>query len=193
MQCREAATPKKPNCRVTDTSKIRYLITHSTASASRLSKTFCDASVVSVFQVSPTIHTPNPPNFCLCQSEMPSVFQTEVGGGEGEAVSSGSTWLWSNLDQGPRLDMNMERSSPVPLSPWHCYRTGWQTMPYLSLCLALNVLLKQSGTRVEEKKSGSFWFYSVFMSPCWQVKDRSFTVWSLLLSLLPCGANIFPL
>lgn len=49
---------------------------------------------------------------------MPSVFQTEAGGGGGgEAVSSGSTWLWSSLDQGPGLDMNIERSSPRTAQP----------------------------------------------------------------------------
>lgn len=31
--------------------------------------------------------------------------------GGGEAVSSGSTWLWSSLDHGSRSDMNRERSS----------------------------------------------------------------------------------
>lgn len=36
--------------------------------------------------------------------------------GGGEAVSSGSTWLWSSLDQGPGLDMNIERTAqPVTL------------------------------------------------------------------------------
>lgn len=84
---------------------------------SRLSKTFCDSSVVKLqTKVSPTNPT-RPPNFCLCQSEMPSIFQTEAGGGGGEAVSSGSTWLWSSLDQGPGLDMNIERSSPRTAQP----------------------------------------------------------------------------
>lgn len=74
-------------------------------------QTFCDCSVLNLYfkYLPPTL--PQPPNFCLCQSEMPSVFQREMSGGGGEAVSSGSTWLWNSLDQAPGLDMNRERSS----------------------------------------------------------------------------------
>lgn len=79
---------------------------------SMLSKTFCDSSVVKLRFKYPPPTLPRPPNFYLCQNEIPSILQTEGGGDGGEAVSSGSTWLWSSLDQGPGLDVNIECSSP---------------------------------------------------------------------------------
>lgn len=70
---------------------------------------------------------------------MPSIHLTEEGGGGVEAVSGGSTWLWSSLDQGPGWDKNMDRSSPRTTEPVTLLQ-DWQSMSLLSLRAALNVL-----------------------------------------------------
>lgn len=77
---------------------------------SRLSKTWCISSVLKL-QISPAHLTATLQNFSPCQSKMPSVFQQRLVGGGGEAVSGGSTWLWSSLDQAIGLDLNRELSS----------------------------------------------------------------------------------
>lgn len=54
------------------------------------------------------------PNLSSCQTEVVSVFQTETGGRRGAAVI---TVMWSPLDQGLELDMNMECTSPWASQP----------------------------------------------------------------------------
>lgn len=148
-------------------------------SMSRLSKTFCDSSVVYLYFKYPP--PARPPNFCLCQREMPSILQTEVGGGGGEAVNSGSTWLWSSLDQGPGLDMNIERSS----TPYRSARdtvTGRADRWRLN-CLSARLWMSFKNRQVQES-GGEREQSSFFLSSCWQVKDKFPSIWSLHLSLL---------
>lgn len=92
---------------------------HSTASVSGLSKTFYDSSVVKVYIKHPLPQQPHPKpqTSSFVRMKLPSISLTEARGGGGEAVSSGSTLLWSSLDQGPRLDVNTKRSSPQTARP----------------------------------------------------------------------------
>ncbi|KAM7401906.1 hypothetical protein PAMP_017183 [Pampus punctatissimus] len=77
------------------------------------------------------------------------------GRGGGEAVSSGSTWLWSSLDQGPVLDMNMERSSPCAAQSMTLLQDRLTDNAFTVSALCFECPFKTGRCmRVEEKESG---------------------------------------
>lgn len=123
---------------------------------SRLSKTLSDSSVVKLLTKA---RAPPPPNFCLCQTEAVSVFQTETGGGGGEAVSGSSTLPWSSLDQGHELDVNMECSSSQTTQPVTLVQNRLTDSALAVSLPPLWMSFKTDIRRVEEKENGSSSFF----------------------------------
>lgn len=99
-------------------------------------------------------------------------------GGEGEPVSGGSTFPRSSLDQGPRLDMNMGRSSPWTAQPVTPVQNGLTDGAFV---VSLAALWMSFMARVEGKRV----VVPFFLFWVWQVRDRLLSVRSFHFSF-PC-------
>lgn len=140
---------------------------------SKLSKTSCDASVVQLnFKYSP-IPQCRPPNFCLCQSEMPSIFQTEGRWG----------WRWA-CQQWQYLAVEHPWSRPW-IGHEHgmlisaCDTVTGQADRQRLYCLCTQLWMSFKNRQVQESGRGGE-RCSLFLSSYWQVKDSFFFAWSLL-------------